>query len=111
MQILSIVVSLVSDRAVSSSTMLLPTMVAFRYPLARWRGPDLNSFFIALLLGALLWFPNRHPEDDLQIRRGFLIVGAVLGWCWAAWGPSPLIAPATLGKCPVSKTFFESFSA
>ena len=77
MQILSIIRIVGLLVALFSSTMLLPAMVAFGY--RDGGGTEfVNSFVIALLLGLLLWFPNRHQKKELRSKEGFLIV--VLFW-------------------------------
>jgi len=66
MQILSIIRIVGLLVALFSSTMLLPAMVAFGY--RDGGGTEfVNSFFIALLLGILLWFPNRHQKKELNM--------------------------------------------
>jgi trk system potassium uptake protein TrkH len=107
MQILSIIRIVGLLVALFSSTMLLPAMVAFGY--RDGGGAEfVNSFFIALLLGALLWFPNRHQKKDLRSKEGFLIV--VLFWVvLGSVGAVPFII-SDVPNMSVSEAFFESFS-
>lgn len=37
-----------------------------------------QTFFVALAIGSLLWWPNRRQKGELKSREGFLIV--VLFW-------------------------------
>ncbi|MGE6109895.1 TrkH family potassium uptake protein [Aeromonas sobria] len=107
MHILSIIRIVGLLVALFSSTMLLPALVAFGY---RDGGGSefVGAFFIALLLGLLLWFPNRHHKKELRSKEGFLIV--VLFWTVLG---SVGALPFMLGEVPdmsVSEAFFESFS-
>ena len=66
MHILSIIRIVGLLVALFSSTMLLPAMVAFGY--RDGGGAEfVSSFFIALLLGVLLWFPNRHHKKEVGV--------------------------------------------
>lgn len=107
MQILSIIRIVGLLVALFSSTMLLPAMVAFGY--RDGGGTEfVNSFVIALLLGLLLWFPNRHQKKELRSKEGFLIV--VLFWVvLGSVGAVPFIMSDT-PDMSVSEAFFESFS-
>lgn len=107
MHILSIIRIVGLLVAVFSSTMLLPALVALAY--RDGGGAEFtNSFIIALLLGVLLWFPNRSHKKEMRSKEGFLIV--VLFWTvLGSVGAVPFI----LGDVPdmsVSEAFFESFS-
>ncbi|MDF2403556.1 MULTISPECIES: TrkH family potassium uptake protein [Aeromonas] len=107
MHILSIIRIVGLLVALFSSTMLLPAMVAFGY--RDGGGAEfVSSFFIALLLGVLLWFPNRHHKKELRSKEGFLIV--VLFWTvLGSVGAVPFIIGDVPGMS-VSEAFFESFS-
>ena len=82
MQILSIIRIVGLLVALFSSTML-PAMVAFGY--RDGGGTEfVNSFVIALLLGLLLWFPNRHQKRNSGPRKASSS-WCCSGWCWGAW--------------------------
>jgi trk system potassium uptake protein TrkH len=107
MHILSIIRIVGLLVALFSSTMLLPALVALLY--RDGGGTEfIGAFAIALLLGALLWLPNRHHKGELTSREGFLIV--VLFWTVLG---SVGALPFLLGNVPemsVAEAFFESFS-
>ncbi|MGL4933429.1 MAG: potassium transporter TrkG, partial [Aeromonas sp.] len=107
MRILSIIRIVGLLIALFSSTMLLPALVAFGY---RDGGgiEFVSAFAIALLLGGLLWLPNRHHKGEMTSREGFLIVVLF----WAVLGSVGAL-PFLLGEVPdmsLSEAFFESFS-
>lgn len=107
MHILSIIRIVGLLVALFSSTMLLPALVALVY--RDGGGAEfVSSFVVALLLGVLLWFPNRYHKKELRSKEGFLIV--VLFWTvLGSVGAVPFI----IGDVPdmsVSEAFFESFS-
>ncbi len=56
-----------------SLTFLIPIVISFIYADHQY-GNFLISFFVTLLIGALLWFPNRNTESELKTRNGFIIV-------------------------------------
>ncbi|MCF3098307.1 potassium transporter [Aeromonas australiensis] len=107
MHILSIIRIVGLLVALFSSTMLLPALVAFGY--RDGGGAEfIKSFFIALLLGIALWFPNRYHKKELRAKEGFLIV--VLFWVvLGSVGAVPFIISDVPGMS-VSEAFFESFS-
>ncbi|MGL4907003.1 MAG: potassium transporter TrkG, partial [Plesiomonas sp.] len=90
-----------------SVTMFVPALVALLY--RDGAGTAFTKTFVAaLVIGALLWFPNRHDKHDLKSRDGFIIV--VLFWTvLGSVGALPFIFANEL---PISLTdaFFESFS-
>ncbi|MDX2477619.1 MAG: TrkH family potassium uptake protein [Gammaproteobacteria bacterium] len=68
----------------------------------------LQSWIAVLVLGALMWLPNRKKSDDLRIRDGFLIV--VLFWLVLALSGA---LPFMLAEDPymsVIDAVFESMS-
>jgi len=68
----------------------------------------LQSWGSLLLLGVLMWFPNRMQSDELRIRDGFLIV--VLFWLVLALsGALPFIL-AEHPKMSIVDAVFESMS-
>ena len=87
--------------------MLIPALVALIYRDGAG-AIFVRSFFAALILGGLLWFPNRNQRHELSTREGFFIV--VLFW----------IVLGTIGAFPflfdnhinlnLTTAFFESFS-
>lgn len=60
-----------------SGTMILPGLVALIYRDGAGRAFT-QTFFVALAIGSLLWWPNRREKGELKSREGFLIV--VLFW-------------------------------
>ncbi|HHQ4774943.1 TPA: TrkH family potassium uptake protein [Aeromonas veronii] len=107
MHILSIIRIVGLLVALFSSTMLLPALVAFGY--RDGGGAEfVSSFLIALLLGVVLWFPNRYHKKEMRSKEGFLIV--VLFWVvLGSVGAVPFIISDVPGMS-VSEAFFESFS-
>ncbi|PJG60407.1 TrkH family potassium uptake protein [Aeromonas cavernicola] len=107
MQILSIIRIVGLLVALFSSTMLLPALVAFGY--RDGGGAEfVSSFLIALLLGGMLWFPNRYHKKELRSKEGFLIV--VLFWTvLGSVGAVPFIL-SDAPNMSVPEAFFESFS-
>lgn len=87
--------------------MLIPALVALIYRDGAG-AIFVRSFFAALILGVLLWFPNRNQRHELSTREGFFIV--VLFW----------VVLGTIGAFPflfdnhinlnLTTAFFESFS-
>lgn len=107
MHILSIIRIVGLLVALFSSTMLLPALVAFGY--RDGGGAEfVSSFLIALLLGVVLWFPNRYHKKEMRSKEGFLIV--VLFWTvLGSVGAVPFIM-SDVPDMSVSEAFFESFS-
>lgn len=67
-----------------------------------------KSFFCALLIGMLLWLPNRRKIIKLKSREGFLVV--VLFWTvLGGIGALPFLF-AEHPNISVTNAFFESFS-
>lgn len=60
-----------------SGTMILPGLVALIYRDGAGRAFT-QTFFVALAIGSILWWPNRREKGELKSREGFLIV--VLFW-------------------------------
>ncbi len=60
-----------------SGTMIIPGLVALIYRDGAGRAFT-QTFFVALTIGSLLWWPNRREKGELKSREGFLIV--VLFW-------------------------------
>ncbi|CAK9886386.1 MAG: Trk system potassium uptake protein TrkH [Candidatus Erwinia impunctatus] len=90
-----------------SGTMIIPGLVALIYR----DGAGLaftQTFFLALLIGSLLWWPNRQQKKELKPREGFLIV--VLFWTvLGSVGAMPFIF-AEHPNLSLTDAFFESFS-
>lgn len=74
-----------------SGTMIVPGLVALIYRDGAGRAFT-QTFFVALAIGSMLWWPNRKQKGELKSREGFLIV-CCSGPCWGAWGPCPLSSP------------------
>lgn len=93
--------------ALFSVTMLAPALVAYIY--RDGAGLDFfSAFVICLVLGLMLWFPNRNHHKELRAKEGFLIVVLF----WTVLGSVGAI-PFLLSEVPdmtVAEAFFESFS-
>lgn len=90
-----------------SVTMCVPALVALLYRDGSGTA-FMTTFVTAVVIGALLWLPNRRHKHELKSRDGFVIV--VLFWTvLGSVGALPFIYSAEL---PLSFTdaFFESFS-
>lgn len=93
--------------ALLSVFMLIPAIVAIIY---RDGGGTIfiQSFVVALILGIVLWLPNRKEKSELSTREGFLIV--VLFWVvLGTIGSFPFIFDSHL-NLNLTTAFFESFS-
>ncbi|QSX33703.1 potassium transporter [Shewanella avicenniae] len=91
-----------------SITMLPPVAVSMIYSDGGGRA-FVQAFFISIIIGLFLWYPNRQYKHDLRTREGFLIV--VLFWTvLGAIGTLPflLVDNPELG---LADSVFESFSA
>ncbi|MBS6058924.1 MAG: potassium transporter [Pantoea sp.] len=90
-----------------SGTMIVPGLVALIYRDGAGRAFS-QTFIMALIIGAMLWWPNRKQKNDLKPREGFLIV--VLFWTvLGSVGAMPFIF-AEHPNLSVTDAFFESFS-
>ncbi|MCL1076316.1 TrkH family potassium uptake protein [Shewanella dokdonensis] len=91
-----------------SLTMVPPALVALFYEDGGGTA-FIQAFVLSLMLGFMLWYPNRHHKADLRTREGFLIV--VLFWTvLGIIGTLPFL----LVKQPelsLADSVFESFSA
>jgi trk system potassium uptake protein TrkH len=90
-----------------SGTMIVPGLVALLYRDGAGRAFS-QTFIMALIIGALLWWPNRKQKKELKPREGFLIV--VLFWTvLGSVGAMPFIF-SEHPNLSVTDAFFESFS-
>ena len=90
-----------------SGTMIVPGLVALIYRDGAGRAFT-QTFFVALAIGSMLWWPNRKQKGELKSREGFLIV--VLFWTvLGSVGALPFIF-AEQPNLTVTDAFFESFS-
>ncbi|AIQ99351.1 Trk system potassium transporter TrkH [Pluralibacter gergoviae] len=90
-----------------SGTMIVPGLVALIYRDGAGRAFT-QTFFVALAIGSLLWWPNRREKGELKSREGFLIV--VLFWTVLG---SVAALPFIFAEQPhltITDAFFESFS-
>lgn len=88
--------------------MLLPALVALIYRDGAG-AIFVRSFFVALILGIALWFPNRNHRHELSTREGFFIV--VLFWVvLGSIGAFPFIFDTHI-NLNLNTAFFESFSS
>lgn len=91
-----------------SGTMIVPGLVALIYRDGAGSAFT-QTFFFALLIGLVLWLPNRQQRHELKSREGFLIV--VLFWTvLGSVGALPFLF-AEHPELSVTDAFFESFSA
>ena len=90
-----------------SGTMFIPGLVALMYRDGAGRAFS-QTFFVALVLGTLLWLPNRRQKHELKAREGFLIV--VLFWTvLGSVGALPFLF-SEQPNLSITDAFFESFS-
>jgi trk system potassium uptake protein TrkH len=90
-----------------SGTMFIPGLVALIYKDGAGRAFS-ETFFVALAIGLMLWFPNRRQNHELKPREGFLIV--VLFWTvLGSVGALPFLF-SDRPSLSVTDAFFESFS-
>ena len=90
-----------------SGTMILPGLVALIYRDGAGRAFT-QTFFVALVIGSMLWWPNRREKGELKSREGFLIV--VLFWTvLGSVGALPFIFSES-PNLTITDAFFESFS-
>ena len=90
-----------------SGTMILPGLVALIYRDGAGRAFT-QTFFVALVIGSILWWPNRREKGELKSREGFLIV--VLFWTvLGSVGALPFVFSES-PNLTVTDAFFESFS-
>jgi len=71
--------------------------------------PFIKSFFLVLMIGAVLWFPVRDRKRELRLREGFLVV--VLFWAvLGISGSAPFMFSNEL-QISFVDAVFESISA
>ncbi|WP_340617657.1 Trk system potassium transporter TrkH [Xenorhabdus entomophaga] len=90
-----------------SVTMIIPGLVALIYRDGAGRAFS-QTFIFALVIGLMLWVPNREQKHELKPKEGFLIV--VLFWTvLGSVGALPFIF-SEKPNLSVTDAFFESFS-
>ena len=90
-----------------SGTMFIPGPVALIYRDGAGRAFS-QTFFVALTIGLMLWWPNRKQKHELKPREGFLIV--VLFWTvLGSVGALPFLF-SERPNLSLTDAFFESFS-
>ncbi|RUO43674.1 potassium transporter [Aliidiomarina taiwanensis] len=94
--------------AIFSVALLPPAALAYFYKDGGgWS--FLLGFFISLVMGLLIWWPNRNAQEELKTREGFLIV--VLFWLvLGSVGAIPFMLPDE-HSLSITNSMFESFSA
>lgn len=93
--------------AIFSITMIPPAFVAYWYKDGAGV-PFLLSFLLSLLIGFVIWYPQRQYKAELKVRDGFLIV--VLFWTvLGTVGSIPLML-ADNPQLTVAGAMFEAFS-
>lgn len=66
-----------------------------------------QTFIVTVILGLMLWFPNRNQKQELKSREGFLIV--VLFWTvLGSVGALPFLFEDSLGMS-VTNAFLSPF--
>lgn len=90
-----------------SGTMFVPGLVALIYHDGAGQAFT-KTFFVAVTIGLILWWPNRKKKYDLRSREGFLIV--VLFWTvLGSVGALPFLF-SDRPNLSLTDAFFESFS-
>lgn len=90
-----------------SGLMVIPGIVALIYRDGAGSAFS-QTFVVSIIIGLMLWFPNRNQKQELKSREGFLIV--VLFWTvLGSVGALPFIFEESMGMS-VTNAFFESFS-
>ncbi|MCP1065339.1 Trk system potassium transporter TrkH [Serratia symbiotica] len=90
-----------------SGTMFIPGLVALIYRDGAGRAFS-QTFFVAVTIGLILWWPNRKKKHELNPREGFLIV--VLFWTvLGSVGALPFLF-SDRPNLSLTDAFFESFS-
>ncbi|MDX7988525.1 Trk system potassium transporter TrkH [Xenorhabdus sp. 12] len=90
-----------------SVTMIIPGLVALIYRDGAGKAFS-QTFIFALIIGLILWVPNREQKRDLKPKEGFLIV--VLFWTvLGSVGALPFIF-SEKPNLSITDAFFESFS-
>ncbi|WP_039719575.1 TrkH family potassium uptake protein [Candidatus Riesia pediculischaeffi] len=92
---------------VFSITMIIPGLVSFLYK-DKMEYSFIRTFFTTLLIGLILWFPNKNRNQELNQKEGFLAVSLfwiVLG----SLGSLPFVF-SDEPRIPITEAFFESFS-
>lgn len=93
--------------ALFSVTMIPPTIVSLIFQDGGGL-PFLLAFFLCLMTGLAIWYPNRDAKNELRAKEGFLIVA--LFWAvLASFGALPLVLMEQ-PKMSITDAFFESFS-
>lgn len=62
-----------------SLTLIPPMLVGLIYQETELEA-FVDSYFILLALGFVLWLPVKNVKKDLRLRDGFVVV-VVSGWC------------------------------
>ncbi|WP_118984524.1 Trk system potassium transporter TrkH [Photorhabdus sp. CRCIA-P01] len=90
-----------------SVTMIIPGLVALIYRDGAGRAFS-QTFIFALIIGLMLWIPNREQKHELKPREGFLIV-ALFWTVLGSVGALPFIF-SEQPSLSITDAFFESFS-
>lgn len=93
--------------AIFSISMVPPAFVAYWYKDGAGV-PFILSFVLCVVIGFLIWYPNRQYKEELKVRDGFLIV--VLFWIvLGAVGAIPFML-ASNPHLNLASAMFEAFS-
>jgi len=90
-----------------SATMILPMIVSMIYQ-DQHLVIFIQSFAIPLILGSLLYYPQRNNNHDLKLRDGFIIV-ALFWFTLSLFGALPFIFSESL-NISFTDSVFESVS-
>lgn len=94
--------------ALFSTTLLPPLGVALVYN-DGGSGAFFFAFLLSLLIGFILWYPNKNRKRELKTREGFVIV--VMFWVvLASVGAIPFLVPDEF-TLSFTDAMFEAFSA
>lgn len=94
--------------ALFSTTLLPPLGVALAYN-DGGSGAFFFAFLLSLLIGFILWYPNKNRKRELKTREGFVIV--VMFWVvLASVGAIPFLVPDEF-TLSFTDAMFEAFSA
>ena len=97
-----------AELSTTSTELLDPDLQLALDMLKPWMINPFQTFFVALAIGSLLWWPNRRQKGELKSREGFLIV--VLFWTvLGSVGSLPFIF-SEQPNLSITDAFFESFS-
>lgn len=90
-----------------STTMIFPNIVSIIYQ-DNEKKTFVKSFFIVLIIGLLLWIPNKKKIFNLKLKESFFVV-SILWIILGSLGALPFIFCKKI-NISITDSFFESFS-